>query len=628
MADHLGCEPYDPTGRGSETTRNGFAPKPVTTEIGGVELRVPRDRNGTRHFPHEQTALKVLYRVANQPRANRANPSGKTHRWKHIPERAHRPPRRPHHHQQPMSITTVYTENLANPARERGRHYSGAALGFRRGCQVTARRWRRRRHFHRGTDTASSRAGRSGRRQTPRSVILRRTTSKRYEVRAAVTSRSEFAPRSTRLSLASVGSWQAVALVTAVFLGFAVTNRPTLAVLIAAALVIFAWPHTRSAAPRTVVVLLAVAFLAGFLPGAVSLAAQLALSVIALVWGIRSSRTRPSNIPGLVLVIIAWWTLLLLHPNVPDISTGILGLRKSTFALVGLVLGWAWPHRSRSRVEYVVVFLLIISLAGSLAMHSIAPDVEAGIVRGAGEATARFAGQQRLQGLFAGPFHVALAASFLCVWGIARWSQHRAMAVVALIVGIVALNEAAVRTGYLAVLVGWLALSLAAGTTRTRVKRFSAVLMALVIGTLALSTGVIDSGASVGSLTSLPSDSRVQDRLPQMHAAIELIAKSPLIGWGPGAAGDAMGDRFSADRVHVTAHNVVLKLGVEGGLLGLLLVGALLVALWRRIEWRSSEGVGALCALSVMTAFGLSGSMIEALPVTLVLLALVGVAAK
>lgn len=47
LADHLGYEPYDPAGRGSGNSRNGSYPKTVTTEIGEVELAMPRDRNGT-----------------------------------------------------------------------------------------------------------------------------------------------------------------------------------------------------------------------------------------------------------------------------------------------------------------------------------------------------------------------------------------------------------------------------------------------------------------------------------------------------------------------------------------------------------------------------------------------------
>jgi transposase-like protein len=47
MTDHVGYEPHAVEGRGSGNSRNGSYPKTVTTEIRKVQLRVPRDRNGT-----------------------------------------------------------------------------------------------------------------------------------------------------------------------------------------------------------------------------------------------------------------------------------------------------------------------------------------------------------------------------------------------------------------------------------------------------------------------------------------------------------------------------------------------------------------------------------------------------
>jgi hypothetical protein len=44
MADHLGYEPYEPSGRGTGNSRNGGYPKTVSTDVGPVELRMPRDR--------------------------------------------------------------------------------------------------------------------------------------------------------------------------------------------------------------------------------------------------------------------------------------------------------------------------------------------------------------------------------------------------------------------------------------------------------------------------------------------------------------------------------------------------------------------------------------------------------
>jgi putative transposase len=42
MSEHLGYEKHDPAGRGSGNSRNGTRAKTVLTEIGPVEIEVPR----------------------------------------------------------------------------------------------------------------------------------------------------------------------------------------------------------------------------------------------------------------------------------------------------------------------------------------------------------------------------------------------------------------------------------------------------------------------------------------------------------------------------------------------------------------------------------------------------------
>jgi transposase-like protein len=46
MTGHLGYEKHDPAGRGSGNSRNGTTPKTVLTDVGAVDLAVPRDRDG------------------------------------------------------------------------------------------------------------------------------------------------------------------------------------------------------------------------------------------------------------------------------------------------------------------------------------------------------------------------------------------------------------------------------------------------------------------------------------------------------------------------------------------------------------------------------------------------------
>jgi putative transposase len=46
-AEHLGYDKHDPAGRGSGNSRNGTRAKTVLTEIGPVEIEVPRDTNSS-----------------------------------------------------------------------------------------------------------------------------------------------------------------------------------------------------------------------------------------------------------------------------------------------------------------------------------------------------------------------------------------------------------------------------------------------------------------------------------------------------------------------------------------------------------------------------------------------------
>jgi len=47
MTEHLGYDRHDPAGRGSGNSRNGTRSKTVLTEIGPVEIEVPRDTDSS-----------------------------------------------------------------------------------------------------------------------------------------------------------------------------------------------------------------------------------------------------------------------------------------------------------------------------------------------------------------------------------------------------------------------------------------------------------------------------------------------------------------------------------------------------------------------------------------------------
>ena len=47
LTDHVGYEKGDPEGRFFPNSRNGTTPKTVASEVGDIDLDVPRDRDGS-----------------------------------------------------------------------------------------------------------------------------------------------------------------------------------------------------------------------------------------------------------------------------------------------------------------------------------------------------------------------------------------------------------------------------------------------------------------------------------------------------------------------------------------------------------------------------------------------------
>ena len=62
MSEHLGYDKHDPAGRNSGNSRNGTRAKTVLTEIGPVEIEVPRDTELTFGAADRQRASAQAHR--------------------------------------------------------------------------------------------------------------------------------------------------------------------------------------------------------------------------------------------------------------------------------------------------------------------------------------------------------------------------------------------------------------------------------------------------------------------------------------------------------------------------------------------------------------------------------------
>jgi O-antigen ligase len=389
----------------------------------------------------------------------------------------------------------------------------------------------------------------------------------------------------------------------------------------------------RVAVHRAALLLLTFSMLAGIVGPAANALAFLLLVAVALILFLTSPAASPRHWTTVLVAaaLVFWLGGLALHPNVPDLATAAVGFRKSATILLAVVLGACWPEEERRQATHFTVGLLAAGCVGSLALHWFAPDLELTIIdRAADFWTYTFGGETRAQGIFAGPFHLAMAGSAVLLMGLARILRFpRLWTGWALIgIGAVVLSEAAVRSGILTAAAGSLFLLARNGLrAHPQIRRRIAVGLALstIVAVVALALQPtqpiepVDRTTALSSVLSLELDQRAAGRFETWQQAVEMTASSPLVGWGLGSAADTEGFRFERGS-HVTSHNLLLRYGVEAGVIGL----ALFAFVWWRVgaaAWRD-EGDEPLIGFLVVSGFGVGGSAGEAIPVSLLLVAL------
>lgn len=402
-------------------------------------------------------------------------------------------------------------------------------------------------------------------------------------------------------------------------------------VIAASGVVILIWlliPSRPNSTPKWfTLVLLALTF-GSLLPNAISLVVQaLALLGGYLAWlRVPRDERRGGSPVTWATMIMAFWVILMLHPNVPSIDVGALGFRKTVFCLVGLVIGASVAKHLVPAVERTTVRILTAAVLSSVVLHALFPTVERNIVqRSADVYTAVLEGEARLQGVFAGPFHAAVAGLILVVWAIARYETYKVEAIVVLMVGIVCLYGTLVRTAYVALALALATMILSSRTFGTVVKRVasgSAICIAALLLVSHVSPAVL---SVVESILGYAADTRFLGRFDGYWEGLALFSQSPIAGWGAGSAGDTLASFFIFGE-HVTSHNIVLKILVEGGLIGLILWIGLIISITRRIGRGTPLAALAAGLIGVVVGMGLTGSSLEALPLTFLGFLLIGLA--
>ncbi|MET0659301.1 MAG: O-antigen ligase family protein [Steroidobacteraceae bacterium] len=330
-----------------------------------------------------------------------------------------------------------------------------------------------------------------------------------------------------------------------------------------------------------------------------------------------------------IIVVIA--TLEIFHRNVPSLTVGLLGFRKSATFVLGIAIGLGW-RGSRLHGLRLTWWCMFAAASVSLVVHLMFPAIERAIPRSADKYTALLGGIERMQGLMAGPFHVSMVGVFLFLSALApgvvirsRWVRGTAA-----VVGLSCVYFAQVRTGLVALAVGAVAMMLVTGSARRWVNRLI-LLTGLGILCVIYLNPLTEYARRFTALRRLldagQQDTRITARFTAWSTSLEMINDSPFFGSGSGSAGDTLGQYFAAgDRV--TSHNTFLKYAVEGGIFQGLLFAALCIGLALAVRPRRDSTRFGVAAGMTFLIFALVSAAPEALPISLGLAVTIGLCAQ
>ncbi|TMQ60617.1 MAG: O-antigen ligase family protein [Candidatus Eisenbacteria bacterium] len=353
---------------------------------------------------------------------------------------------------------------------------------------------------------------------------------------------------------------------------------------------------------------------------------------------------RRENIP-LFLAVCAYLVTGLLeigNPNVPSVRAGLEGFRKTCLyispALVGLYLGWS-PNTAKRFIH--ILALATVPLCLYSVKQFLAPtafDLQIPEQNTAGEAVYNVFGVYRATSLLGSPFALGFMGNVAVALGFYLAATRTAAPWVWVVIcgGVAAIVASLTRVSIVAGLVlaavapamilrahGWILRSGA-----------SIILLALVGMSLSM-TPVAGQVARSLDLRYLEED-RAYARFEGYDAGLTELARSPLMGYGAGSAGDGLDSYFSGSVYLPASHNVLLKIGFELGLVGLLAFLLFCIS-WIRIAIhryqaaasRSEKALIGLagCLFIVFIIQGASGSGIDSFPANAITFFIMGLVA-
>lgn len=341
--------------------------------------------------------------------------------------------------------------------------------------------------------------------------------------------------------------------------------------------------------------------------------------------------------------------LQMFNPNIPGLTAGLQGFRKTAIPFLLFYIG-LFAFKDTDEVKKFIVSVSIISIPilvygikqylfisdfDKLFLYSNAADIYTGMLFGRPRATSIFAGSFHF-----GMFGAALAVLNLYLMDNAQTFKQKILFFVLFFLSILACYSSLTRTNLLALIIAILGYKIMQFGVRKIL-----IFLPLVSLFLVSAISIITDNAQrlmfsnneflrmIGTIVSFREDTRLLGRTEGWETVLELVKKEPILAFGTGSAGDTLNSIYNF-QYHVTSHNFFLKILMETGFLGLLLIGLFFIIALSRIlrtitsEINKSAKNIYICCLSLMIVFlvnSLVGSTIETYPVSNIILLFMGI---
>lgn len=341
--------------------------------------------------------------------------------------------------------------------------------------------------------------------------------------------------------------------------------------------------------------------------------------------------------------------LEMFNPNIPSLAAGLQGLRKTSFAFMLFYVGvlsfkdTKEVRKFLARITLASIPLLLygikqylfISEFDKLFLYSNDADIWTGTLFGKTRATSVFAGSFHF-----GMFGAIVAVTSLYLMDTAKKKGHKLFYFASIIIAMAGCYTSLTRTNLIALVAGVLVYMI----MKMRVRNIMILLPLVAVSMWGIVSYVISNTQQllysnnellrmIGTIANISNDTRFLGRTHGWETVLLLMKEQPILAYGTGSAGDTLQNVYDF-QYHVTSHNFFLKILMETGYIGLLLISLLFIGITVKMfkSVVNSENIYykriVACCLSVFVIFlvnALVGSTIETYPVSALILLLMGI---